>query len=82
MYRKPQGTQGQTLDPVITMVEMPDGAIVEEEVLDDPKIMDASKAAGPDGNHPAMVKLLEEVLVKDFTHLIKVLQNEGRLPAD
>lgn len=44
--------------------------------------MYTSKAAGPDGIHPAMVKPPSEVLVKHFNQVFSASLGEGQLPAD
>lgn len=77
--RRGQGTQGQTPSPASLMVGVPDGAITEEEVWDSLKIP-ASKAAGPDEIHPALLKPPTEVLVKPRTQLFSASLDEGRLP--
>lgn len=44
--------------------------------------MDASKVAGYDGTHPAIVKPQAEYLVKPCTQLFNASLDKGRYPAD
>lgn len=69
--------QGKTPSLVTLVVELPDRVFTKGEVRDRLKTISARKAAGADGVHPAIVKLLPMVLVKPFTHIFNTLLDEG-----
>lgn len=60
---------------------MLDGMITKGEVWDILKRADIPKAAGSDGIHSTVVKLLAELLVKHLNRLLNATLNKGRLPA-
>lgn len=63
-------------------MEVLDRAITGEDMWDSLTKVDASKAAGPVGIHPAIGKPLAEVLVEPCVQLFIASPDKERLPAD
>jgi hypothetical protein len=82
VFRQDQGEiQTVEYDRMLSS-KMQNFVITEENTREQLQLHHPSKAPGPDGMHPAMLKMAGEVLVAPLTELFNRSLNQGTIPLD